>query len=183
MDGAAYGFADMGPYNGGQAELLRVPFGDFNCLVLPEDARERQSDYVMPAGIWPTGRHATQLACVQAGDSVVIYGAGPVGLIAAYSATFKSAGMEMVVDRHPDRLAKAEEIGSVGGRPGRRGSSHTSWAWTTRPAATSTSTGGIPAGPRSSCVPPASADPPVAAAGLAVRPLRPRTGHSRHTGR
>ncbi|MEU8059806.1 glutathione-independent formaldehyde dehydrogenase [Microbispora bryophytorum] len=113
VDGAAYGFADMGPYNGGQAELLRVPFGDFNCLVLPEDAWERQSDYVMLADIWPTGWHATQLACVQAGDSVVIYGAGPVGLMAAYSATFKSAGMVMVVDRHPDRLAKAEEIGAI----------------------------------------------------------------------
>ncbi|GAA0399266.1 glutathione-independent formaldehyde dehydrogenase [Microbispora corallina] len=113
VDGAAYGFADMGPYNGGQAELLRVPFGDFNCLVLPEDARERQTDYVMLADIWPTGWHATQLACVQAGDSVVIYGAGPVGLMAAYSATFKSASMVMVVDRHPDRLAKAEEIGAI----------------------------------------------------------------------
>ncbi|MEV1202220.1 glutathione-independent formaldehyde dehydrogenase [Microbispora rosea] len=113
VDGAAYGFADMGPYNGGQAELLRVPFGDFNCLVLPDDARERQTDYVMLADIWPTGWHATQLACVQAGDSVVIYGAGPVGLMAAYSAMFKSAGMVMVVDRHPDRLAKAEEIGAI----------------------------------------------------------------------
>ncbi|GIH66045.1 glutathione-independent formaldehyde dehydrogenase [Microbispora siamensis] len=113
VDGAAYGFADMGPYNGGQAELLRVPFGDFNCLVLPDDARERQTDYVMLADIWPTGWHATQLACVQAGDSVVIYGAGPVGLMAAYSATFKSAGMVMVVDRHPDRLAKAEEVGAI----------------------------------------------------------------------
>ena len=38
--GAAYGFAGMGPYSGGQAELLRVPFGDYNCLVLPEDAKE-----------------------------------------------------------------------------------------------------------------------------------------------
>ena len=36
--GAAYGFAGMGPYNGGQAEFLRVPYGDFNCLRLPEDA-------------------------------------------------------------------------------------------------------------------------------------------------
>ena len=36
--GAAYGFAAMGPYWGGQAEYLRVPFGDFNCLRLPEDA-------------------------------------------------------------------------------------------------------------------------------------------------
>ncbi|MEZ0074648.1 glutathione-independent formaldehyde dehydrogenase [Planotetraspora sp. GP83] len=113
MAGAAYGFADMGPYSGGQAELLRVPYGDFNCLVLPDDARERQTDYVMLADIFPTGWHATQLACVQPGDSVVIYGAGPVGLMAAYSATLKSASRVMVVDRHPDRLAKAEEIGAI----------------------------------------------------------------------
>ena len=40
--GGAYGYADMGPYNGGQAEYLRVPFGDFNCLVLPEDAPRKR---------------------------------------------------------------------------------------------------------------------------------------------
>ena len=51
MAGAAYGFADMGPYGGGQAELLRVPWGDFNCLRLGEDAEERQTDYVMLAAI------------------------------------------------------------------------------------------------------------------------------------
>ena len=42
--GAAYGFADMGPYQGGQAEYLRVPYADFNLLRLPEDAREKQDD-------------------------------------------------------------------------------------------------------------------------------------------
>ena len=42
--GGAYGFAGMGPYSGGQAELLRVPYGDFNCLVLPTDAQEKESD-------------------------------------------------------------------------------------------------------------------------------------------
>ncbi|WP_214108742.1 glutathione-independent formaldehyde dehydrogenase [Acrocarpospora catenulata] len=113
--GAAYGFAGMGPYSGGQAELLRVPYGDFNCLVLPEDARdrERQKDYVMLADIWPTGWHATQLARMRAGDSVVIYGSGPVGLMAAYSAMIRGASQVMIVDRHPDRLAKAEEIGAI----------------------------------------------------------------------
>lgn len=52
--GAAYGFAEMGTYDGGQAELLRVPFADFNCLVLPEDAKEREDDYVMLSDIFPT---------------------------------------------------------------------------------------------------------------------------------
>jgi glutathione-independent formaldehyde dehydrogenase len=111
--GAAYGFADMGPWAGGQAEFLRVPWGDFNCLRLGEDAEERQTDYVMLADIFPTGYHATELAGVQPGDQTVIYGAGPVGCMAAYSAILKGASRVMVVDRQPDRLKKAEEIGAI----------------------------------------------------------------------
>jgi len=111
--GAAYGFADMGPWAGGQAELLRVPWGDFNCLRLGEDAEERQNDYVMLADIFPTGYHATEMAGVQPGDQTVIYGAGPVGCMAAYSAILKGASRVMVVDRHPDRLKKVEEIGAI----------------------------------------------------------------------
>jgi D-arabinose 1-dehydrogenase-like Zn-dependent alcohol dehydrogenase len=53
--GGAYGYAGMGFYEGGQAEFLRVPFADFNCLALPEGAEDHQSDYVMLADIWPTG--------------------------------------------------------------------------------------------------------------------------------
>jgi glutathione-independent formaldehyde dehydrogenase len=113
MAGAAYGFADMGPYEGGQAELLRVPWADFNCLRLPEDAEEKQDDYVMISDIFPTGWHATELAGVRAGETVVIYGSGPVGLMAAYSATIKGACKVMLVDRHPDRLRLAESIGAL----------------------------------------------------------------------
>ncbi|HEU5041817.1 MAG TPA: glutathione-independent formaldehyde dehydrogenase, partial [Gemmatimonadales bacterium] len=111
--GAAYGYAGMGPYEGGQAELLRVPYGDFNCLRLHEDAEEKEVDYTMLADIWPTGYHATELAGVEPGDSVVVFGSGPVGLLAAYSAVLKSASLVMVVDRHPDRLRLAESIGAV----------------------------------------------------------------------
>jgi glutathione-independent formaldehyde dehydrogenase len=111
--GAAYGFADMGPWRGGQAEYLRVPWGDFNCLRLPEDAQEKQNDYVMLSDIFPTGYHATEMADVQPGDSVVIYGCGPVGLMAAHSAAIKNASMIMLVDRHPDRLRLAEQIGCI----------------------------------------------------------------------
>ncbi|MGW7486948.1 glutathione-independent formaldehyde dehydrogenase [Streptomyces sp. NPDC054786] len=113
MAGAAYGFAEMGTYQGGQAELLRVPYGDFNALRLGEDAAERQVDYVMLADIFPTGYHATEMAHVKPGDQTIVYGAGPVGLMAAYSALLKGAARVWVADHHPDRLRVAEEIGAV----------------------------------------------------------------------
>jgi threonine dehydrogenase-like Zn-dependent dehydrogenase len=96
VTGGAYGFAGMVPYSGGQAELLRVPYGDYNCLVLPDDAEENENDYVMLSDIFPTGFHATELAGVKAGDAVVVYGAGPVGLMAATSAFFKGASRVFV---------------------------------------------------------------------------------------
>lgn len=111
--GAAYGYAGMGPYDGGQAEYLRVPYGDFNCLQLPDDAEQRQNDYVMLSDIFPTGYYATELADVQPGESVVVYGAGPVGLLAAYSASLRGASKIMVVDRHKDRLELAASIGAI----------------------------------------------------------------------
>lgn len=111
--GAGYGYAGMGELQGGQAEYLRVPYGDFNCLKLPEDADEKQSDYVMLADIFPTGWHATELAGLLPGESVVIYGAGPVGLMAAHSARIRGAAQIMIVDRHPDRLALAEQCGAI----------------------------------------------------------------------
>ncbi|HEX5995958.1 MAG TPA: glutathione-independent formaldehyde dehydrogenase [Jiangellales bacterium] len=113
--GAGYGYTGMGPYQGAQAELLRVPYADFNCLILPPDSREagRQRDYVMLADIFPAGWHATELARVQAGDTVVVFGAGPVGLMAAYSAMLKGASAVMAVDYQSDRLGLAERIGAI----------------------------------------------------------------------
>lgn len=113
MAGAAYGFAGMGPYAGGQAQLLRVPYGDFNALVLPEDATEKENDYVMLSDIFPTGWHSTRLANLEPGQSIVIYGAGPVGLMAAMSARIQGASQIFVVDGLKDRLALAEKIGAT----------------------------------------------------------------------
>lgn len=113
MAGAAYGFADMGPYRGGQAEFLRVPYGDYNCLVLPEDSKEKERDYVMLSDIFPTGWHATRLAYLVPGDSVVIYGAGPVGLMATLSANLQGASQVFVVDHNRDRLKVAEDLGAT----------------------------------------------------------------------
>ncbi|HEX6882468.1 MAG TPA: glutathione-independent formaldehyde dehydrogenase [Planctomycetota bacterium] len=111
--GAAYGFAGMGPFEGGQAEYLRVPHADFNCLKLPPDVQEKEADYVMLADILPTGYHAVEMARVQPGESVIIYGAGPVGLMATLSAFLKGASKVIVVDRFPDRLDLARQLGAI----------------------------------------------------------------------
>jgi glutathione-independent formaldehyde dehydrogenase len=110
--GGAYGYVSMGPYTGGQAEKLRVPYADFNCLKLPP-GDEHELDFVLLADIFPTGYHGCELAEVSPGDSVAVYGAGPVGLMAAYSALLRGARKVFVVDRVPERLRKAEEIGAV----------------------------------------------------------------------
>lgn len=110
--GAGYGYPMMGPYWGGQAEYLRVPWADFNLLHLPE-GREHESDFTMLSDIFPTGYHGTELAGVAPGATVAIFGAGPVGLMAAHSAMLKGASQVFVVDQEPDRLRLAEHYGAT----------------------------------------------------------------------
>lgn len=110
--GGAYGYVSMGPYQGGQAERLRVPFADYNCLQLPK-GDDFEDDFALLADIFPTGYHATQLADVRPGETVAVYGAGPVGLMAAYSAVLKGASKVFCVDRVPSRLKLAEEFGAI----------------------------------------------------------------------
>lgn len=110
--GGAYGYVSMGPYTGGQAEYLRVPHADFNCLKLPA-GNENETDFVLLADIFPTGYHGCELAQVSPGESVAVYGAGPVGLMAAYSALLRGASRVFCVDRVSERLAKAEEMGAI----------------------------------------------------------------------
>ena len=112
FSGGAYGYVSMGPYRGGQAEYLRVPFADFNCLQLPPGT-EHENDFAMLADIFPTGYHGAELAQVSPGDTVAVYGAGPVGLMAAYSSILRGASKVFVVDKVADRLKLAEDIGAV----------------------------------------------------------------------
>jgi threonine dehydrogenase-like Zn-dependent dehydrogenase len=84
------------------------------------------------------------LAGLKPGDSVVIYGCGPVGLMAAHSAMIKGASKVIVVDRHPDRLGLAE--------PNLPGSYRTNFLSTTLPMLTVTSTVARKAGRKSSCI-------------------------------
>lgn len=110
--GGAYGYVAMGPYVGGQAERLRVPYADFNCLKLPSGT-EHETDFILLADIFPTGYHGCELARVSPGESVAVYGGGPVGLMAAYSALLRGASRVFVVDRVAERLQKAQQIGAV----------------------------------------------------------------------
>lgn len=112
--GAAYGYAGMGGYRGAQAELLRVPYADANCVPVPgEPGDEIEDDLVLLADAFVTGWHATVLAEVSAGATVAVFGAGTIGLLSAYSALLKGAAEVYVVDAVPERLDKAGEIGAV----------------------------------------------------------------------
>lgn len=112
--GGAFGYAKMGPYRGAQAEMLRVPFAEFNCTKLPGSPGDKwEDDFVLLADIFPTGYYATKLAMVQPGSSVAVFGAGPVGLLAAYSAVLQGAAQVFVVDYIPERLDLVKNIGAI----------------------------------------------------------------------
>ena len=110
--GGAYGYVAMGPWTGGQAEYLQVPFADFNCLPLPP-GDEHEDDFALLADIFPTGYHGAELAGVKPGESVAVYGAGSVGLMAAYSCLIRGASEVYSVDHVKERLDKAAEIGAI----------------------------------------------------------------------
>jgi len=111
--GAAYGYPGMGGYTGAQTALLRVPFGDANCLRLPGEPGDRwEHDFVLLADALPTAYHATELAQVGPGDIVVIYGAGAIGLLTTMCAFARGALEVFVVDAIPERLDKAGELGA-----------------------------------------------------------------------
>lgn len=111
---ANYGYPGAGPYAGGQAEYLRVPYGDWACLKLPgEPGDEFEDDFVMLADIFPTAYYAAELAKVKTGKTVAVFGAGPVGLLAAYSSMLMGASEVYVVDKSDKRLKLAESIGAV----------------------------------------------------------------------
>ncbi len=111
---AAYGYAGMGPYSGGQAEKVLVPYADFNALKLPgKPFDEHEDDFLMLADIFPTAWHANELADVQMGNSVAIYGAGPVGLLSIMSAKLRGASEIYSIDCIESRLNKAKDLGAI----------------------------------------------------------------------
>jgi threonine dehydrogenase-like Zn-dependent dehydrogenase len=102
--GAVYGYSHtMGGYDGGQAEYVRVPFADVGLLKLPATVPDEQA--IMLADIFPTGYFGAENGQIQPGDTVAVFGCGPVGLFAQISAKrFFGASRVIAVDHIPYRL-------------------------------------------------------------------------------
>ena len=101
--GAIYGYSHTaGGYDGGQAELVRVPMADVGPAVIPNDIDE--DDAVLLTDALPTGYQAAEMGDIREGDTVVVFGAGPIGIFAAKSAKLMGAGRVIVVDHVEYRL-------------------------------------------------------------------------------
>jgi threonine dehydrogenase-like Zn-dependent dehydrogenase len=101
--GGIYGYSHTaGGYDGGQAEFVRVPMADVGPTVIPSDIHG--DDAVLLTDALPTGYQAAEMGDIQEGDTVVVFGAGPVGIFAAKSAWLMGAGRVIVVDHIEYRL-------------------------------------------------------------------------------
>jgi alcohol dehydrogenase len=104
--GAIYGYSHTaGGYDGGQAEFVRVPFADVGPQIIPDWMDE--DDALMCTDALATGYFGAQLGDISEGDTVAVFGAGPVGLFAAKSAWLMGAGRVIVIDHLDYRLEKA----------------------------------------------------------------------------
>lgn len=101
--GAIYGYSHTaGGYDGGQAEYVRVPFADIGPTKIP--ANMDLDDAVLLTDAFPTGYQAAEMGSIRENDTVVVFGAGPVGIFAAKSAWLLGAGRVIVVDHIDYRL-------------------------------------------------------------------------------
>ena len=100
----------LGGYAGGQAEYLRVPYADVGPLKVPEGLTDEQVLFL--SDIFPTGYMAAEFCNIQAGDTIAIWGCGPVGQMAIRSAFLLGAERVLAVDTVPERLALAREAGA-----------------------------------------------------------------------
>jgi S-(hydroxymethyl)glutathione dehydrogenase/alcohol dehydrogenase len=101
--GGIFGYSHTaGGYDGGQAEYARVPYADFGPTIIPDWMDP--DDAVLLTDVVPTGYQAAEMAGIQKGDTVVVFGAGPVGMLAARSAWLFGAGRVIVIDHIDYRL-------------------------------------------------------------------------------
>lgn len=100
-----------GGYDGGQAEYVRVPLADVGPMKIPDDMDEE--DVLFLSDILPTGYQAAEMGGIREGDTVVIFGSGPVGHFAQQSAWLMGAGRVIAVDRLDYRLDHARRRNDV----------------------------------------------------------------------
>lgn len=100
----------MGGYAGGQAEYLRVPFADVNSLVIPPGIDDERVLFL--TDIFPTGYMAAENCNIKRGDTVAVWGCGPVGQMAIKSAFLLGAERVIAIDRVPARLRLAQASGA-----------------------------------------------------------------------
>jgi threonine dehydrogenase-like Zn-dependent dehydrogenase len=108
---AAFGYSHLtGGYAGGQAEFVRVPFADVGPIAIPEGIDDDKVLFL--SDILPTGWMAADNCDIEPGDTVAVWGCGPVGLFAIQSALLLGAERVIAIDHHPRRLQLAKSMGA-----------------------------------------------------------------------
>jgi threonine dehydrogenase-like Zn-dependent dehydrogenase len=107
-----FGYSHMlGGYAGGQAEYVRVPFADCGPIKVPDHLTDEQVLFL--SDIFPTGYMAAENCNITPGDTVAVWGCGPVGQFAIKSAWMLGAGRVVAIDREPERLRMAADRGKA----------------------------------------------------------------------
>src|SRR4028119_2336045 len=107
-----FGYSHLtGGYAGGQAEYARVPFADVGPLKIPDELSDEQVLFL--TDIFPTGYMAAENCDIEPGDTVAVWGGGPVAQFAILSAWMFGAGRVVAIDRVPERLAMARAHGKA----------------------------------------------------------------------
>ena len=101
----------MGGYAGGQAEYVRVPYADVGPVKVPPQLEDEQVLFL--SDIFPTGYMAAENCNMEPGDTIAIWGCGPVGQFAIKSAWMLGAGRVIAIDREPERLRMAVDQGKA----------------------------------------------------------------------
>lgn len=108
----AFGYSHLtGGYAGGQAQYARVPFADVGPIVIPEGVMDETVLFL--SDILPTGWMAAENCAIEPGDTVAVWGCGPVGLFAIQSAILMGAERVLAIDHYPARLALAKKLGAT----------------------------------------------------------------------
>ncbi|HSD06232.1 zinc-dependent alcohol dehydrogenase [Flavobacterium sp.] len=106
--GGIFGYSHTaGGYDGGQAEFVRVPYANVGPVVIPEWMDP--DDAVLLTDVVPTGYQAAEMGGIQPGDTVVVFGAGPIGIMAAKCSWLFGAGRVIIIDHIDYRLEFAEK--------------------------------------------------------------------------